>query len=295
MVRNGRRLLLLLVAVHWIAVAGVVLTPLGQPYAAGGALDVKPQRLQILVRLSRLFACLFVVFFFPGADSSTTSRSFLWFVLSQHVERRFMRTDGQVGRRESGYWLLGWDRHAGDRRRLAPLLPADESHDVVDSGALAVDQARCHALPYCGLPYYFPYLNRIRYVGPAHPSSPSFSSSSSSSPPLWETFPACGSAFDQSSVGLSSSDVGVFGVGGRGRAASSGVETGCRSSFRFLHPTSCRFFSASLVGVRASAGAFFCLIQHSVNLMDRQPPCKFTLCGFHLVSPINLLQVDLLF
>lgn len=74
-------------------------------------------------------------------------------VLFQHVERTFYESNGLVRRRESGYWLFGWDHHIKPEL-LAPLEPRE--------GVKLVDESHCHTLPYCGLPYYFPYLKRIR-------------------------------------------------------------------------------------------------------------------------------------
>ena len=73
------------------------------------------------------------------------------------MERRFYHTDGRVAKRESGYWLFGWDYHIRGHQ-LALLQRPTESPE----GVALIDDAHCHALPYCGLPYYFPYLNRIR-------------------------------------------------------------------------------------------------------------------------------------
>lgn len=124
LVRHARRILFLLMAGHLLVVLAVIFTPLGFPYSTG-IVEAKPQRVQIL-----------------------------------HVERTFYESNGLVRRRESGYWLFGWDHHIKPEL-LAPLEPRE--------GVKLVDESHCHTLPYCGLPYYFPYLKRIRssYWAPA--------------------------------------------------------------------------------------------------------------------------------
>ena len=71
----------------------------------------------------------------------------------QHVERTFYESNGLIRKRDSGYWLMGLDRHI-NADTLAPLEPKEPVQ--------LVSESTCHALPYCGLPYYFPSLKRIR-------------------------------------------------------------------------------------------------------------------------------------
>lgn len=152
-IRNARRIPILLILGHFLILLAVLLTPLGFPYSAPGSADslgAKQQRVQILVGLT-LFSFGYVfdqsqlVNLLVGGQQKST----------QHVERTFYDSKGLVRQRDSGYWLLGLDRHVGPES-LAPLEPKEPVERVSESA--------CHALPYCGLPYYFPSLKRIRCV-----------------------------------------------------------------------------------------------------------------------------------
>ena len=145
LVRHARRILYLLMAGHLLVALGVIFTPLGFPYSAG-LVEVKPQRVQILVDG-------LIVKIWESDRFWTRFFSVYISVLFQHVERTFYESNGLVRRRESGYWLFGWD-HNIKPELLAPLEPKE--------GVKLVDESHCHTLPYCGLPYYFPSLKRIR-------------------------------------------------------------------------------------------------------------------------------------
>ena len=60
---------------------------------------------------------------------------------------------GLVDRRESGYWLFGWDHHIKPET-LSPLGTTDTIE--------LINESHCNKVAYCGLPYYGPSLKRIQ-------------------------------------------------------------------------------------------------------------------------------------
>lgn len=130
LVRHARRILFLLMAIHLIVVLAIMFTPMGFPYSTG-LVDVKPQRVQILVNWPKPY---FLKWWISMPHSKI---SIFWFILARRA--KFLRV--KRFRSPPGVWLLalrlgssyqtGTTNTSGTERGCSPSRRITLSHSAL--------------------------------------------------------------------------------------------------------------------------------------------------------------------